>query len=137
MTSIVRTISKANLQAVMETVIHTISNDNKEDDLDDTRISSDSSIKVDRKRGEEGKNYYKREKAIPSTDSHVNKPHGAPLGFWSIQAFFYKVEMEAFIGNFGWKASIPYPLHISALKTTLSSHINSNYHSCRLVNSFA
>lgn len=28
----------------METVIHTISNDNKEDDLDDTRISSDSSI---------------------------------------------------------------------------------------------
>ncbi|KAA0066324.1 hypothetical protein E5676_scaffold602G001310 [Cucumis melo var. makuwa] len=44
MTFIVGAKSEADLQAVMETVIHTIFNDNKEDNPENTRISLDSSI---------------------------------------------------------------------------------------------
>ncbi|KAA0062549.1 hypothetical protein E6C27_scaffold79G00290 [Cucumis melo var. makuwa] len=44
MTSIAGAKSEADLQAVMEIVIHTISNDNKEDDPEDNEISSDSSV---------------------------------------------------------------------------------------------
>ncbi|KAA0051819.1 Retrotransposable element Tf2 [Cucumis melo var. makuwa] len=44
MTSIAGAKSEADLQAIMKTVVHNIFDDNKEDDPEDTRISSDSSV---------------------------------------------------------------------------------------------
>ena len=78
MTSIARAKFEADHQAVMETVVYTISDENKEDNLEDTGISSNSLVNDINFNNDP---YYKFDISDPYFDSQPG---------WKIGCFFSK-----------------------------------------------